>query len=178
MTLGTPNNTLKQMNKTIEQVIYASLYMEDLLPKSWGVSYDMKNTYRTLFYIPYLLVSSVILYTLFTNTINIMGILFYLSLILFIYMFWRSIVPTYKIEVRRREDEIIITWEFQEKTISITTKLNKVDNGYFIEGEFDELQSSKLEQWRLPHGLSIFNDLSLINALYSKNLVTKTNIDK
>ena len=57
MTLGTPNNTLKQMNKTIEQVIYASLYMEDILPKTWWVSYDMKNTYSTLFYITYLLVS-------------------------------------------------------------------------------------------------------------------------
>ena len=93
-------------------------------------------------------------------------------------MFCRTIIPPYKIEVRRREDKIIITWKFQGQTISITTNLNKVENGYFIEGEFDELQSSKLEQWRLPHGLSIFNDLSLINALYSKNLVTKTNIDK
>ena len=178
MTLGTPNNTRKQMNKTIEQVIYASLYMEDQLPQSWGVSYYMKNTYRTLFYIPYLLVSSAILYTLLTNAIDIMGVLFYISLVLFIYMFCRTIIPPYKIEVRRREDKIIITWKFQGQTISITTNLNKVENGYFIEGEFDDLQSSKLEQWRLPHGLSIFNDLSLINALYSKNLVTKTNIDK
>ena len=84
MTLGTPNNTRKQMNKTIEQVIYASLYMEDQLPQSWGVSYYMKNTYRTLFYIPYLLVSSAILYTLLTNAIDIMGVLFYSSLVLFI----------------------------------------------------------------------------------------------
>lgn len=178
MVTGTIKNTIKQMQKTIRQVVHASLMMENQLPEQWEVSYVMKNTYRTWFYIPYTILFGIIGYNLIINKVGLMGILFYLSALLLIYMISKALIPSYIVEVQRNDNQIEIRWSYKNHITVVPILLEPVDEGYYVNVEFDKIIPNLDSNWRLPHGLSILNDMKVIRAFYDNKLVKKPVIDK
>lgn len=109
MATGTIKNTVRQMRKTTRQVINASLMMEEQLPANWDISYMMKNTYRTVFYLPYMVICGLVIYNLVINKVELMGILFYLSALILIRMVSKALIPSYMVNVKRTDTKIEIT---------------------------------------------------------------------
>ena len=178
MATGTIKNTVRQMRTTTRQVINASLMMDAQLPANWDISYMMKNTYRTVFYLPYMVICGLVIYNLVINKVELMGILFYLSALILIRMVSKALIPSYMVNVKRTDTKIEITWFYKNRKTIIPILLEPIDDGYYVNVEFDKIIPELESNWRLPHGLSMLNDMNVIRAFYDNKLVTKPVIDK
>ena len=82
------------------------------------------------------------------------------------------------VNVKRTDTKIEITWFYKNRKTIIPILLEPIDDGYYVNVEFDKIIPELESNWRLPHGLSMLNDMNVIRAFYDNKLVKKPVIDK